>query len=68
MGGDADASTDAHRSSITIIPLSDGSFMPPVASIFPAVSAEQWEPLKEYLNSDGTIPLNFGAFLIRRRG
>ena len=51
--------------SITIIPVSDGSFMPPVARIFPAVSAEQWEPLKEYLNSDGTIPLNFGAFLIR---
>jgi glyoxylase-like metal-dependent hydrolase (beta-lactamase superfamily II) len=51
--------------SITIIPVSDGSFMPPVARIFPSTSAEQWEPLKEYLNSDGTIPLNFGAFLIR---
>ena len=51
--------------SITIIPLSDGSFGPPVANIFPSVSAEQWEPLKEYLNPDGTIPLNFGAFLIR---
>jgi glyoxylase-like metal-dependent hydrolase (beta-lactamase superfamily II) len=50
---------------ITIIPVSDGSFRPPVARVFPSVSAGQWEPLKEHLNSDGTISLNFGAFLIR---
>ena len=49
---------------ITIIPLSDGGFAPPVSNFLPTVSAEQWEPLKEYLNPDGTIPLNFGVFLI----
>src|SRR5207249_3832512 len=37
----------------------------PVANILPTISAEQWEPVKEYLNPDGTIPLNFGSFLIR---
>jgi glyoxylase-like metal-dependent hydrolase (beta-lactamase superfamily II) len=51
--------------SISIIPISDGSSRPPVARIFPSTSAEQWDALKEYLNSDGTISLNFGAFLIR---
>jgi len=56
---------DAHGRLDHYHPLSDGSFHATGASIFPAVSAEQWEPLKEYLNSDGTIPLNFGAFLIR---
>jgi glyoxylase-like metal-dependent hydrolase (beta-lactamase superfamily II) len=50
--------------SIIIIPVSDGSFAPPVANIFPSISAEEWEPLREYLNPDRTIPLNFGSFLI----
>ena len=51
--------------SITIIPISDGGFAMPASAFMPSVSAEQWEPLKEYLNPDETIPLNFGAFLIR---
>ena len=50
--------------SIRIIPLSDGGFAPPVGQVMPTISAEQWEPMKEYLNSDGTLPLNFGSFLI----
>lgn len=51
--------------SITIIPLSDGATTGPVGDIFPSVSAEQWQPLREYLAPDGALPLNFGAFLIR---
>jgi glyoxylase-like metal-dependent hydrolase (beta-lactamase superfamily II) len=51
--------------SIRIIPLSDGSFAPPASQMIPNITSEQWEPMKEYLNPDGTIPLNFGSFLIR---
>jgi glyoxylase-like metal-dependent hydrolase (beta-lactamase superfamily II) len=51
--------------SILVIPLSDGGFAMPADAFMPSVSAEQWEPVKEYLNPDRTIPLNFGAFLIR---
>jgi glyoxylase-like metal-dependent hydrolase (beta-lactamase superfamily II) len=51
--------------SISIIPLSDGNFSPPATDILPSISTEQWEPMKEYLNPDGTLPLNFGAFLVR---
>ena len=51
--------------SILVIPLSDGGFAMPADAFMPSVSAEQWEPVKEYLNPDRTVPLNFGAFLIR---
>src|SRR5436190_16881094 len=51
--------------SISIIPLSDGSFSPPATDVMPSIPPEQWEPMKEFLNPDGTLPLNFGAFLIR---
>src|SRR5688572_25253551 len=51
--------------SITIIPLSDGGFQMPAANFMPSVSAEQWAPYKEYLTDDQSVPLNFGAFLVR---
>ena len=51
--------------SITIIPVSDGGFSMPAEKFMPSVSAEQWEPLKQHLNPDASVPLNFGAFLIR---
>jgi glyoxylase-like metal-dependent hydrolase (beta-lactamase superfamily II) len=54
--------------SIRIIPLSDGGFAPPVSDMLPTVTAEQWEPMKEFLNPDRTLPLNFGAFLISEGG
>jgi glyoxylase-like metal-dependent hydrolase (beta-lactamase superfamily II) len=49
---------------IAIIPLSDGVATLPVARFFPTVTAEQWETVREYLNDDGTMTLNFGSFLI----
>lgn len=50
---------------ITVIPLSDGGFAPPASAMMPNVTAEQWQPVKEHLNADGTIPVNVGSFLIR---
>jgi glyoxylase-like metal-dependent hydrolase (beta-lactamase superfamily II) len=51
--------------SISIIAISDGRSSSSPANDLPSVSAEQWEPLQEYLNPDLTIPYNLGSFLIR---
>src|SRR5581483_1692616 len=53
---------------ITIMSLSDGVFAMPAARILPSVTDEQWQPLKQHLNADGTVPLNLGSFLIEEGG
>jgi len=50
--------------SITLLSLSDGSMAAAPAGVWPAVSAEQWEPYQEYFSPDGTLPFNLGSFLI----
>src|SRR3954464_10782203 len=56
--------TSLEVGSIKIVPLSDGGFTPPSTMFFPNVTDEQWEPVKEFRNSDGTMSVNFGAWLI----
>jgi hypothetical protein len=51
--------------SITVIPLSDGALNWAPSEVWPSVSAEQWQPVREYLNPDGTHHFNLGSFLIR---
>jgi glyoxylase-like metal-dependent hydrolase (beta-lactamase superfamily II) len=50
---------------ITIIPLSDGTVNWPVSEVWPSIAADQWEPVRAYLNPDGTHHFNLGSFLIR---
>ena len=50
--------------SITIIPLSDGSGNPVPTDMMPAVPADEWKSLGEYLNADGLLSVNYGSFLI----
>ena len=38
------------------------------ATFFPSVTAEMWEPYKEFLNDNGEFTLNFGCWLIRSEG
>jgi glyoxylase-like metal-dependent hydrolase (beta-lactamase superfamily II) len=51
--------------SITIISLSDAQRAADPAAMLPSVPAEQWAPLREYLNADGMLQMNYGSFLIR---
>ena len=50
--------------SITILSLSDGSMAAAPPNVWPQVPAEQWEPYREFLSPDGTLPFNLGSFLI----
>lgn len=50
---------------ITIIPLSDGAGAASPSDMMPGVPAAAWEPVREYLDADGMIRVNFGSFLIR---
>jgi glyoxylase-like metal-dependent hydrolase (beta-lactamase superfamily II) len=54
-----------HVGSIIIVPLSDGDGTPVAAEVFPHAPADQWDRVRDYLNPDGTMSINFGSFLIR---
>lgn len=50
---------------ITIIALSDGTGAAAPSDMMPSVPAAAWAPLGEYLDTSGSIAINFGSFLIR---
>lgn len=54
------------RASITYLPDGYGRYDP--VPMFPASTAEGWQRHKEWLDSDGRLPLSFGAILVEIGG
>ncbi len=53
---------------VEIISLSDGPFKPPASSVFLKVTEEQWKKYPGFVDSDGILATNLGAFVLRSDG
>jgi len=53
---------------VEIISISDGTFRPHLANVFPKLSDKEFEDYPEFLEPDGMISTNLGAFVLRSEG